>query len=250
MKSAVATILSLVLVAAMAGWVVAAEPSPQTRPALGTKPSGLQEDPSLPNVLLIGDSVSFGYTDAVKELLRGKANVTWNGNAQASVTAVLYATAAAKSEKKWAVIHFNYGLWDVSHDWRWDDKGKLSGQAGTTPEEYAKNLRAGIEVLKTTGAKIIFATTTPVGTVKVDKWDSVHERNDIAKKIMQENGIAIDDLYSAFYPNQADLLLPDGIHQNQKGNEILARSVAASIEAQLASKETPATHKADQADPK
>jgi hypothetical protein len=32
-------------------------------------------DPALPRVLLIGDSISIGYTPAVKELLRGIANV-------------------------------------------------------------------------------------------------------------------------------------------------------------------------------
>lgn len=33
------------------------------------------ENPSLPNVLLIGDSISIGYTVPVRKLLEGKANV-------------------------------------------------------------------------------------------------------------------------------------------------------------------------------
>src|SRR5262245_3404417 len=35
----------------------------------------VEEDPRLPRVLLIGDSISMGYTPAVRKLLEGKANV-------------------------------------------------------------------------------------------------------------------------------------------------------------------------------
>lgn len=46
-------------------------------------------DPKLPNVLIIGDSISLGYTPLVAELLKGKANVfhsggRWNENAGAT----------------------------------------------------------------------------------------------------------------------------------------------------------------------
>src|SRR3954447_25970495 len=32
-------------------------------------------DPKLPNVLIIGDSISMGYTPPLREVLRGKANI-------------------------------------------------------------------------------------------------------------------------------------------------------------------------------
>src|SRR5437870_4811383 len=35
----------------------------------------IQEEPGLPRVLLIGDSISIGYTAPVRALLKGKANV-------------------------------------------------------------------------------------------------------------------------------------------------------------------------------
>jgi len=191
----------------------------------------IPDDPALPNVLIIGDSVSQGYTPRVKELLKGKANVFHiEDNARSSGSAVGWAMWAAKPGKKWDVILFNYGIWDVSHDWRVDNNGRKI--AGTTPEEYENNLRAATTIFKATGAKIIFATTTPVGPSKAT-WDSVPERNKIAVKIMQENGIAIDDLYSIMASDQAGLRAADDIHQNEKGNEVLARSVAASIEMQI-----------------
>jgi acyl-CoA thioesterase-1 len=176
----------------------------------------------------------------VKDILKGKANIIYPANVQASVTVPIWCQWVIQHPPpnggKWDVIHFNWGLWDVSHDWRLDDHNQLSGKAGTTPAEYEKNLRTAVQILKTTGAKLIFATTTPLGPAKVNKYDSVPERNDIAKRIMRENGIPIDDLYSKLSPDEADLLLPDGIHQNQKGNEILAKSVAESIELQLPKK--------------
>ena len=40
-------------------------------------------DPNLPNVLMIGDSISIGYTGVVSSKLAGKANVIHNpGNAE------------------------------------------------------------------------------------------------------------------------------------------------------------------------
>lgn len=223
-------VLSLIALAVMAAWATAAEPA--------ATPTG--NEPGLPNVLIIGDSVSFGFTGPVKDILKGKANIIYPANVQASGTVPVWCQWVVQHPPpnggKWDVIHFNWGLWDVSHDWRLDNNNKLSGKAGTTPVEYEKNLRVAVAILKTTGAKLIFATTTPLGPAKVNKYDSVPERNEIAKKIMQENGIPIDDLYSRLYPNEASLLLDDGIHQNQKGNEILAKSVAESIELQLPKK--------------
>ena len=231
MKRVATTILSIIAVVGISAWAAAAEPSSQTKPAPTTKPNEVQEDPSLPNVLIIGDSISLGYTGRVKELLKGKANVIHSsGNSESSGTAVGYATWAAHTEKKWAIIHFNYGLWDVSHD----HYGKQTAEPGTTPAQYEKNLRAAVKILKTTGAKIIFGTTTPLPEDLQAKWNSVPERNEIAKKIMQENDGAIDDLYSAILPKQKEFQPKNlGVHFNAQGSDILAKSVAASIEAQL-----------------
>ena len=35
----------------------------------------VKDDPTLPRILLIGDSISIGYTPATRKLLAGKANV-------------------------------------------------------------------------------------------------------------------------------------------------------------------------------
>ena len=48
-------------------------------PSLAARPTwAFTPDPQLPNVLLLGDSISIGYTLAVRELLAGRANVYLN----------------------------------------------------------------------------------------------------------------------------------------------------------------------------
>src|SRR6476620_12408491 len=79
-------------------------------------------DPKLPNVLVIGDSISLGYTPPLREMMRGAANVIHpmreDGklpvNCQSTVTGM---TDLKKwlGSTKWAVIHFNWGLHDLCY---------------------------------------------------------------------------------------------------------------------------------------
>ena len=67
------------------------------------------DEPKLPRVLLIGDSISMGYTVPVRNLLKGKANVhrvLENGGPTTNGLAKLQ-TWLGKG--KWDVIHFNWG---------------------------------------------------------------------------------------------------------------------------------------------
>jgi acyl-CoA thioesterase-1 len=91
--------------------------------------------------------------------------------------------------------------------------------------------------MKATGAKLIFATTTPVPKggilTPTRKFDSITARNEIAVKVMQENGVAIDDLYAAVLPEQQKVGRPNDVHYAPEGYELLAKAVAESIAAQL-----------------
>ena len=242
--------LVLMLVAAMPTWALAQAgeaPKKQEDPQVAE----VREDPRLPNVLLIGDSISWAYTSPVREMLRGKANV-WHSPANdgsSDTVAPALAQRVAYAGKTWTVIHFNYGIWDVA---RYHEKDKATGKEsivlGTTLEKYEQNLRLAAKLLKGTGAKVIFATTTPVGP-NTDK-ESVPERNELAKKVMRDCGIPVDDLYSVVLSRQAELQMTDGVHYIPKGSELMAKSVVASIEAQLANKEAPATQKAEPAETK
>lgn len=188
----------------------------------------IEDVPGLPRVLLIGDSISIGYTLQVRQKLKGKANVhriPVNGGA----TEVGLANMAKwLGEGKWDVIHFNFGLHDAKY--------MSESTQRATREVYIEHLRRLIAQMKATGAKLIFATTTPTpeelsrGT---RKFDSIPARNELAVKLMQESGVAVDDLYAVVLPVMTKIQRPKDVHFTPEGYEILSKAVAESIAKQL-----------------
>lgn len=183
----------------------------------------------LPRVLLIGDSVSMGYTLPTRALLAGKANVHRPPTNCGATSVGLAGLDKWLGEKKWDVIHFNFGLHDA--------KLPPEGVRHSPPDVYEKNLRELVARLRTTGAKLIWATTTPVpnggNLTPTRRFGSVERYNAIAKKVMEENGVAIDDLHAAIAPQVAELQRANDVHFTDAGSELLAKQVAASIAAAL-----------------
>ncbi len=195
------------------------------------KPNALapiEDQPGLPRVLLIGDSISIGYTPPVRELLKGKANVhriPTNGGPTKNGTASIEKWLG---NGKWDVIHFNWGIHDL--------KFMPDGKRQVEPEDYEKNLRALVARMKATGAKLVWATTTPIPDGELNpprSFGKVPEYNAIAKKVMTEHAVAIDDLNAAITPHLAKLQNPKDVHFKPEGSALLAKHVAASIEAAL-----------------
>src|SRR5689334_4412744 len=77
--------------------------------------------PGLPRVLLIGDSISIGYTVAVRDELKGKANVHRPATNCGPTTRGVQMIDQWLEDGKWDVIHFNFGLHDLKFV---DDQGK------------------------------------------------------------------------------------------------------------------------------
>jgi len=131
---------------------------------------------------------------------------------------------------KWAVIHFNWGLHDV----------KLSGASGhqVPVEEYERNLRQLVQRLKNTRASLIWATITPVppgadhGATARKAGDET-DYNAAAKRVMDENGIPIDDLNALVLPRLRELQRPANVHFTIAGSEELGRQVAGMVETAL-----------------
>lgn len=186
----------------------------------------------LPRVLLIGDSISMGYTAPARALLKSKANVHRPPTNCGATSVGLAGLAKWLGEKKWDVIHFNFGLHDA--------KLPPEGARHSPPDVYEKNLRELVTRLQATGAKLIWATTTPVpngGVISpTRRFGSVDDYNRIARKVMEENKIAIDDLHAAIAPRLKELQQPNDVHFTAAGSALLAQHVAASIESVLKSK--------------
>lgn len=179
----------------------------------------VQDDPALPRVLLIGDSVSRGYTLAVRKLLEGKANVHRAPANCGPTKTGLEKLDVWLGEGKWDVIHFNFGIHDRA----------------TPLEDYRERLGKIVERLSGTGARLIWATTTPIPDVAETKQTaaSIVERNAVAAELMSEKEVAVNDLFAAITPHLATLQNPRDVHFNADGYRFLGEKVAASIETAL-----------------
>lgn len=199
----------------------------------------VQDVAGLPRVLLIGDSISIGYTVPVQQALKGKANVHRPAANCGPTSRGVQSLDQWLGDGKWDVIHFNFGLHDVVF---MDKDGKRvpaakGGQHQVSESDYEKNLETIVARLKKTGAKLIFATTTPVpaGSEGRVQGDEI-KYNDIARRVMQRHGVAIDDLYAFALPRLADIQLPANVHFKPEGSKQLADQVAASILKEVSAK--------------
>jgi acyl-CoA thioesterase-1 len=235
---------SLVVLGALACAAVTAAPPPA---ASAKKPdpayAQISDDPKLPRVLLIGDSVSVGYTLAVRKELAGKANVHRPPANCGSTKTGLHDLDKWLGTNRWDVIHFNWGLHDLGYRFTENDNKDANGNyarpdngghQNVPPDQYAKNLRELVARLKKTGAKLIFATTTPV-PADLHSYVKAAELpyNVVAKRIMNEEGVTLNDLW-AFASPQLDQIQEHGNpHFTSKGSALLAQQIAQVIQTAL-----------------
>ncbi len=201
----------------------------------------IADNPALPRVLLIGDSISIGYTLPVRQLLQGAANVHRPSANCGPTTRGLEAIDSWLGDKPWDVIHFNWGLHDLKY---MGPNGKnlaepdAAGSHQQVPaDEYEANLRKLVKRLKRTGATLIWCTTTPVpeGAAGRVVGDSARY-NKIAAGIMDEEGIAIDDLYAFAKARLKEIQKPANVHFTPEGSRALAEQVVQSIKTALEAK--------------
>ncbi len=193
---------------------------PKRRPNSVNAPA--KDDPSLPRVLLIGDSISIGYTLPVRAALAGKANVHRPPTNCGPTIRGLEQIDQWLGQQRWDAIHFNWGLHDLKF---------IDGKRQVPLAEYEKNMNKLVTRLKQTGAKLIWCSTTPVpkGCSPPRTNQDVIAYNAAAGKIMQHNGIAVDDLYGFALPRLKEIQRPANVHFTPEGSQALAGQVAASI---------------------
>jgi hypothetical protein len=194
----------------------------------------------LPRVLLLGDSITRAYYPEVEKRLAGKAFV-----ARLATTAfisdpmLLTEIAVVLDSAKFDVIHLNNGM----HGWQHSE------------EEYEKAFPQLLATIRkhAPGAKLIWAATTPLkedpktaeSSAPVDAKGAdagklmlkadltrvsdarIIARNAIALRIMQAEGIPVDDLHSpmAGHPGWHS----DNVHFNGQGIAVQADQVAAEV---------------------
>lgn len=160
------------------------------------------DDPKLRRVLLIGDSVSRGYTQSVRKALAGKANVH-RAPANCGPTASgLRNIDVWLGDGKWDVIHFNFGIHDRN----------------TAVADYEQRLAQLIRRMEQTGAKLVWASTTPIpdDPEKKQTAASIVDRNQVAAALMEKHGVATNDLFAVITPHLAELQNPNDVHSTRR----------------------------------
>jgi len=207
---------------------------------------------SLPKVLIIGDSISGGYSKSLTKLLDGKAEVVKLGavagyriqkeafwHSRGTAKNLDFASAKAciadfeRFEKylkatKYDLIHFNFGLNDI-----------FRGRKGTwlnPVDQYAKDLTKIVTLLKKNGAKVIWASTTPIPAndpYRPEGEDLIY--NAAAEKVMKKNNIPINDLHSVVthWDGYGKWKNGDNVHFGGAVYSKLAKQIADVISVQL-----------------
>jgi hypothetical protein len=180
--------------------------------------------PALPNVLLLGDSITRNYFPQVTKDLEGIANVYL----MASSTSVgdprlpnQIAEFSAMERVPFRVVHFNNGM----HGWSYTEAQFESG--------FPTFLRA-IHLLPGRG-RLIWASITPVKPEATGGATNprIDARNRVAKVLVEAEGIPIDDQHAlmAHHPD----LYEDTVHFDKAGSAIMGDQAAATIKQALQS---------------
>ena len=233
----VLSFVTVLLVAVPPAWSQEAQPKAKPK-AVNPAFAKVEDIPGLPRVLLIGDSISIGYHLAVRDELKAKANVHRPATNCGPTTNGVKNIDAWLGDGKWDVIHFNFGLHDLKYV---DGQGKNAEPGQGHPQvsiaDYERNLESLVAKMQTTGAKVIFATTTPVPSGSpARKLDDQKQYNEVAVAVMKRHGVAIDDLHAFALPKLAEIQLPANVHFKPVGSKQLGQQVATEIAKSLESK--------------
>ena len=201
-----------------------------------------KDNPDRPNVLLIGDSISIGYTPYVRRELNGTIDVyRIPCNARNSAYGVANLDKWLKKTKpgKWDVIHFNWGLWDLCYRHpkakTQGHRDKVNGTLTASTDEYRANMEKIVARLKETGATLIWCTTTPVPEHEAGRKlgdDLIY--NQIAAEIMSAHGIVINDLHSHALLKLPGIMAQQGdVHYTEEGYQYLTEKVVKELAAAL-----------------
>lgn len=189
-------------------------------------------------VLLLGDSIRMGYDSYVKDILEGEFQVLYDeeDNGRFAAYTLWQANQLFKKYGKFDVVHWNNGYWDMNIE-----------SPMTEPihpvEEYIHFLKRIIKLIRENGAKIIFATTTPIldsgrsadntGTGAQINYDNewVKKYNEAAKSLMAEENIPVNDLYGLCMEDGNLYKCEDMLHLTEEGYKKCAESAASMIRA-------------------
>jgi hypothetical protein len=192
-------------------------------------------EPGLPHILVLGDSISGQYSTFLREKLLHRANVRVGGTAYdtqpdwASVVQREITEREAEIGRPLDLIQFNWGL----HALKWAQGTDYSmrfkeGYSRCVPlERYGAELEKLIVELKRTGRRLVWATTTPANNGS--QPDDAVAYNAVARQIVQRHGLAVNDLHAFVVQHRLAQNEPQNCHFPRSSAEQLGHHVAATL---------------------
>ncbi|HET8828611.1 MAG TPA: SGNH/GDSL hydrolase family protein [Pelobium sp.] len=185
------------------------------------------------NVLIIGDSISIGYTPFIQKALLDVYVEHNVGNGGSTVRGV-QSIEKWLGKREWDVIVFNFGLHDMVYKDSLNKYDIVNGKIAVPLEDYRKNLQTIADKLKETTATLVFINTTTVpANAAGRKVESPAQYNKVAAEVMKKNGIEVLDLYQTSLAVHPANSKPGNVHYTEEGYELLSEPIVAKIKSIL-----------------
>ena len=192
------------------------------------------KDNKVKNMLVIGDSISIGYTPFLEKSLAPDVVVAHNpGNGGSTIRGVENIEKWLDN-RQWDIILFNFGLHDLVHKDTENKYDVVNGKISVSLEEYRKNLETIVAKLRETTAELYFVTTTVVPENSPGrKVEDPAKYNAVALEVMKKSGIKVIDLYTASQSIHPQNSKPGNVHYTPEGYELLADYIEKAIKKSL-----------------
>jgi len=181
-------------------------------------------------ILVVGDSISMGYTPTVALELADVAEVEHNPGNGGDSRNVLANIASWLADAGADTVCLNCGLHDIKRE-----KETLHYQVPL--DEYRANLLGVLDKIRAADCHPVWVTTTPVieerhqAVKEFDRYNvDVVEYNAMARAIVDDAEIAVIDLHRAALDLGLETALrEDGVHFTDEAYQALGKVVAAGL---------------------
>ena len=225
--------ISLFVISFIISFFSQAQAQPKKKTARLNPMAPIEEVKNLPHALIIGDSISIGYTLPTRALLKGKVNLhripTNGGPTTKGVTEI----EKWLGTRKWDMIHFNWGLHDLKYMGK-DGTNLVPKEKGgivqVSLSEYEKNLEKLVIRMKKSAKQLVWRNTTPIPPGSKARYvgDSL-KYNEVAAQLMKKQSVPILDLFTPSKKNMKDWMKEADVHYHAHGSQALAERVAEDI---------------------
>jgi hypothetical protein len=201
------------------------------------------KDPSLPRILVIGDSISMGYRRYITEHYKGKAYVDYwvGGSWLHGANSILGKDPTLK--KAWTSVlalgPYDAITWNPMGLHVWNPQHVKGRSPADKMPQMIQELVDHIMAVKADKTHLIWVTTTPfcapgrkdkeVGKIDESKNQFIRRYNALCSGVVAKHGIPQVDLW-AFGEKNLDMIGRDGVHWGGEASKMMAKLLIQEID--------------------